>query len=181
MPRTVQRNFPGLLILLICLAGCASSRVLEQWPEEIPQQSFFRQRYDADADNRARQSEQEYLTWVARFYQGWELMPFGWEHITGSVLVDLSSREKRGLERRMHRLGAQISAEWAKDNAVRVIDSGMLSLWAEVMQAEYSPEYRLAAVDLIAKDVSQLLNGALPPDDVDEYRYSALLGISLEP
>lgn len=181
MPPTVPRKFPFLLILLVCLTGCAGSRVLEQWPEEIPQQSYFRQIYEADASNRVRQSEQEYLTWVARFYQGWELMPFGWEHITGSVLVDLSAREKRGLERRMHRLGARISAEWAKDNEVRVIDSGMLSLWAEVMQAEYSPEYRLAAVDLIAKDVSQLLNGALPPDYVDEYRYSDLLGISLEP
>lgn len=181
LPTIVSQKYLNLLVLLLCLQACAGGRVLEQWPKDIPQQSYFRQVYAADEDNRGRQSEQEYLTWVARFYQGWELMPFGWEDITDSVLVDLPSREHRGLERRMRRLGAQISAEWAKDNGVRLIDSGMLGLWAEVMQAEYSPDYRQVAVDLIARDVGQLLNGVLTREYVDEQRYSELLGISLEP
>lgn len=166
---------------VVLLASCMSSAILEQWPEQIPQQSYFKQLYREDDGNQARQSEVEYLVWVARFYEGWEMMPIGWQDISESVLVDLEPIQFRAIDDHLERIGAQISGEWAKDNEVRQIDSRMLSLWAGVMQAEYSAEYRIAAVQVIARDVDDILNGELSMEHVTEDRYGRLLGVSLEP
>lgn len=169
------------LLLSALMASCMNSRILEQWPEEIPEQRHFRQLYQTDGANAQVQSEIEYLSWVARFYQGWEMMPIGWDDITDSVLVDLEPEQYLQLQHELTRIGAQISGEWAKDNSVRDIDSRMLSLWAAVMQADFSATYRAQAVDLISQDVALLLQGSLAPEAVDEYRYSDRLGVSLEP
>jgi len=170
-----------LMCCAVLLASCMNGRVLEQWPEQIPKQNYFKQLYREDIPNSERQSEREYLTWVARFYKGWEMMPIGWEDISDSVLVDLEPVHFRAIDRHLMRLGAQISGEWAKDNDVRQIDSRLLSLWAGVMQAEYSAEYRIAAVEIIARDVHDILNSALSKEQVTEDRYGLLLGVSLEP
>lgn len=170
-----------IFLLSALMASCMSSRILEQWPEEIPEQRHFRQLYRIDNSNAQVQSEIEYLTWVARFYQGWELMPMGWDDISQSVLVDLEPDQYRHIRRQLNRMGSQISGEWAKDNSVRGIDSRMLGLWAAVMQADFSATYRLEAVELIAQDVTLLLQGQIAPETIDEYRYSDRLGISLEP
>ncbi len=174
-------RFAVIILLSALSASCMSSRILEQWPEDIPEQRHFRSLYQDDKINAQLQSEIEYLTWVSRFYQGWEMMPIGWDDISGSVLVDLEPAQHRYLNRKLSRIGVQISGEWAKDNSVREIDSRMLSLWAGVMQADFSAQYRVRAVDLIAQDVALLLQGALAPEAVDEYRYSEALGVSLEP
>ena len=163
------------------LVGCMSSSILEQWPEQIPAQSYFAQLYREDDSNSALQSELEYLNWVARFYEGWEMMPLGWQDISESVLVDLEPVQYRTIDGHLERIGAQISGEWAKNNDVRQIDSRMLSLWAGVMQAEYSAEYRIAAVEVIAQDVDDILSGELAMEQVTEDRYGVLLGVSLEP
>lgn len=170
-----------LMSWVVLLASCMSSAILEQWPEQIPQQSYFKQLYREDDSNQVRQSELEYLVWVARFYEGWEMMPMGWQDISESVLVDLEPVQFRMIDGHLERIGAQISGEWAKDNEVRQIDSRMLSLWAGVMQAEYSAEYRIAAVQVIARDVDDILSGELPMEHVTEDRYGQLLGVSLEP
>lgn len=166
---------------VILLSSCMSNAILEQWPQQIPQRSYFTQQYSEDSANKARQSEVEYLTWVARFYEGWEMMPIGWQDISDSVLVDLEPVQYQAIDGHLESLGAQISAEWAKDNEVRQIDSRLLSLWAGVMQAEYSAEYRIAAVEIIARDVGEILNGRLAKEQVTEDRYGHLLGVSLEP
>ena len=174
-------RFAVIILLSVLSASCMSGRILEQWPEDIPEQRHFRHLYQEDETNAQLQSEIEYLTWVARFYQGWEMMPIGWDDISGSVLVDLEPAQFRRLDQKLSHIGVQISGEWAKDNSVREIDSRMLSLWAGVMQADFSAEYRVRAVDLIAQDVALLLQGALAADAVDEYRYSERLGVSMEP
>lgn len=170
-----------LTVWVVLLASCMSSAILEQWPEQIPQQSYFKELYREDGRNKARQSEVEYLVWVARFYEGWEMMPIGWQDISESVLVDLEPQEYRTIEGHLEHIGAQISGEWAKDNEVRQIDSRMLSLWAGVMQAEYSAQYRIAAVEVIARDVREILSGKLEMEQVTEDRYGHFLGVSLEP
>lgn len=170
-----------LTLWVVLLASCMSSAILERWPEEIPRQSYFKELYREDGKNKSRQTEVEYLVWVARFYEGWEMMPIGWQDISESVLVDLEPLQYRTIDGHLERIGAQISGEWAKDNEVRQIDSRMLSLWAGVMQAEFSAEYRIAAVEVIARDVGDILNGELAMEQVTEDRYGHLLGVSLEP
>ena len=108
-------------------------------------------------------------------------MALGWNAIAESVLVDLEPGQRASLASQLAALGAAISGEWAKDNRVRQIDTAMLSLWGGVMQADFAPDYRMAAVAMIRADVSSLLGNSLAPQRVDEQRYAQALGVSLEP
>lgn len=108
-------------------------------------------------------------------------MAFGWNAIAESVLVDLEAGQRASLAQQLHALGTAISGEWAKGNQVRQIDTAMLSLWGAVMQADFAPQYRMAAVAMIRADVTDLLSAALAPETVNEERYALALGVSLEP
>lgn len=174
-------NVAALILLTAFLFGCANPRVLDNWPERLPSQRYFLDSYHSDPANHPLQSEAEYLTWVVRFYEGSDLMPMGWHDIAESMLIDLEPREHALVTNQLASIGARISAEWAKDNRVRTIDSAMLSLWGGVMQADFSPEARVAAVELVGRDVEQLLAGTMQPEQITERRYVDALGISLDP
>lgn len=168
-------------VLLCVLSACSSTRVLERWPKSLPEQHHFLSYYHEDADNQLVQTDVQYMTWVLRFYEGWELMPTGWRNIEENMLLDLSAQEHALVTVQMAALGALISAEWAKDNSVRLIDSAMLSLWGAVMQADFAAQARIAALMQIDADVRALLAGSLTPQDINEQRYVDTLGVLLEP
>ncbi len=171
----------SVLLLSLVLSACAQRPDLLAWPADLPPQAHFLSLYAADIPNQALQTQQQYLEWVVRFYEGSEFMALGWNAIAESVLVDLSDAQRSQLTRQLADLGKAISGEWAKDNQVRRIDTAMLSLWGSVMQADFAPDYRLAAVTMIRHDVSDLLSARLAPEQVHEQRYALALGVSLEP
>jgi len=174
----------ALFCVLLCvglLSACVSARVLENWPPQLPEQHHFLSYYAEDPDNQKVQTEVEYLTWVLRFYEGWELMPTGWQDIEESMLFGLSEQDHALVKTQLLELGALMSAEWAKDNSMRLLDSAMLSLWGAVMQADFAPEARIAAVTQIHEDVRGLLEGTLTLSTINEQRYFDTLGVLLEP
>ncbi|ALO45282.1 hypothetical protein [Pseudohongiella spirulinae] len=167
----------ALALLTGLLSACVNHQILDQWPETVPDQRYFIEAYHQDELNQQRQSDVEYLNWVVRFYQGSELMVTGWNDITPAVLLDLEGDVLQQAQQKSHRLGLLISAEWAKDNDVRDIDSAMLSLWGSIMVAVQEPEMRLAAMDLISNDVEALLSNQLHASDISEQRYINRLGL----
>lgn len=169
------------LLVCIALSACALGPDSRSWPSDIPARHHFANVYSSDLPNQALQTQEQYLEWVVRFYEGSEYMAMGWKAISESVLVDLSAGQYETIEHDLQWLGAAISGEWAKDNKVRRIDSAMLSLWGAVMQADFAPDYRMAAVAMIRNDVTGLLRKSLAPEMVDEQRYALALGVSLEP
>lgn len=170
-----------LAVILSILSACSSTRVLERWPESLPEEHHFLNYYLEDVDNQKVQTDVQYLTWVLRFYEGWELMPTGWQNIEENMLFDLPAQEHALVTAQMAELGALISAEWAKDNSVRLIDSVMLSLWGAVMQVDFASQARIAALTQIHADVRGLLEGHLTPPTINEQRYVDTLGVLLEP
>jgi hypothetical protein len=166
--------------VLLLLATCASSRVLTDWPQTTPDQRVFLQAYEADKDNQKAQSNIEYLTWVVRFYEGWELMPTGWNDMTPAILSDLDEQQANKITLLRDELGMLIASEWAKNNQQRMIDTGMLSLWGGVMVAALDPEVRVDAIELITDDVEQLLAGELAPSRINDARYTERLPIELD-
>lgn len=168
------------LLFLLTLAACASSRVLTEWPETVPAQDLFLQAYQQDPENQARQTDVEYLTWVVRFYEGWEMMATGWNDMTPVVLSDLNARQSEQVASMRDNLGVLIAAEWAKDNDVRLIDTAMLSLWGGVMVAALEPQVRIDAIELITNDVERLLAGELAPARINDERYASRLSIDLD-
>lgn len=171
----------SVVLLSLVLSACAQRAGIPAWPAQLPPQAHFLSLYAADVPNQALQTQQQYLTWVLRFYEGSDYMALGWNAIAESVLVDLTDAQRSQLSQQLYALGQAISGEWAKDNQVRRIDTAMLSLWGGVMQADFAPDYRLAAVAMIRQDVAELLSARLAPEHVDERRYALALGLSLEP
>ncbi len=169
----------ALMLLTVGLSACTNLRIMENWPQALPPQRHFLSIYQEDTENQTYQSDVEYLTWVIRFYQGWELMSIGWNDIVDSMMLDLDAAQAEQMDENLQMLGVLISAEWAKDNRVRVMDSAMLSLWGSVMQADFSPQFRLNAVELITADVSELLSGELFAEQISDQRYIDALGLSL--
>jgi len=176
MPRSIRTAL--LFALAGLLAGCAATVPPQEWPEYVPDQSGFVDRWAADDRNRAAQDVDEYLAWIVRFYEGLPPIALSWRDITSAVVADLESEERAAANARMERLGVRISSEWAKENDLRVIDTGMLSLWGSVMLGVDTPE-RLAAMDMISRDVRALLDDSLAPEAITEQRYEDALQISL--
>lgn len=177
---SVQKGFRSFIYLsFFVLVGCVSG--LGQWPEQLPAQRYFVSSYEQDSENKALQSQEDYLTWIVRFYLGWELMPTGWHDLRENMLFGLEGSDYVEMEQDLGALGAKISAEWAKDNSVRKIDSAMLSLWGSVIQADFAVDARMSSVELIMQDVNAVLVGATPPSAINEERYARLLELSLNP
>ena len=149
------------------------------WPEELPELAYFEANYKRDKDNQLVQSEADYLGWVVSFYEGTLVAPVGWLDLQ-SIVVEMAEPEDRlELSKQLTELGRLISAEWAKENDKRVIDSRLLSLWGSVMQLSDDPQVQTQAILLIKKDVSALLNRQLAPESITDERYEGVLGIDL--
>lgn len=175
---------PFFALLWACclgvLAACSSTGTVSNWPEPLPARSHFVEQYQQDTVNRRVQSQEDYLTWVVRFYEGSLMVPQGWHDLTRDLADDYPASDARLLTLKRRELGMLIAAEWAKNNDVREIDTQMLTLWGSVMQQELQPHTRLAALNQILGDVQAILNGRLPPDAVTRSRYEEKLGISLK-
>ena len=180
----IMKTMSALLAAAL-LQGCASfgvnnTRILEDWPDTVPDQAVFIQAWQQDRENRNLQSNVEYLNWVVRFYEGGELMSMGWNDMTPAILHGLAPEQMQQATRQRDQLGRAIAAEWAKDNEVREIDTAMLSLWGDLMIAAPEPSQRLAAMEMISRDVEKLLSGRLSPELITEQRYVEALGIQLD-
>lgn len=159
------------IILLLMLGACSTTVTPENWPASAPPYRHFVETYHSDEANQALQSEDDYLLWVRRFYEGRPGV-LGWNDLTDSVTEDMSDAQQSLVDDLGSRLGRRIAAEWAKANAVRRIDTAMLSLWGSIMVTAESPETRLEAMRAIDRDTRALLDGDLSPMQVTEERYA---------
>jgi hypothetical protein len=98
--------------------------VAKEWYS--PREADFRPEYDRDAANQAKETWDEYWSWVQTFYQG-NFLSSGW---TGQGKVTLngvrSEKARDELRSDLNELGRRVAAEWSKDNAVRKIDTAAL-------------------------------------------------------
>lgn len=66
--------------------------------------------------------------WLKKFYEGTFLVK-GWKAQMRELLKDFQGDEREALGERLGNLGEKIGREWAKDNAVRRIDTAQLQQW----------------------------------------------------
>ena len=150
------------------------------WDEAIPPQHTFEQLYAGDTLNQALQSEREYLTWVVRFYKGWEIFPLGWDSIQNSVLATIDERHRAKSEKKLEHLGRLIADAWAKHNSIRHINTKMLSIWGGVIEAAAEQKKTPEAIDQITQDVLDLISETLTPTEIRNERYRELLRLKIE-
>ncbi len=51
----------------------------------MPARSVFVAAFNSDLENKKEQELDEYLLWVVRFYQGWELYRNGWVQVRNTI------------------------------------------------------------------------------------------------
>jgi len=166
-----MRNTLWSVLGLLILGACASTPAPDNWPGNAPPYDYFVDEYQRDAENRALQSQDDYMLWVMRFYRGRPGI-LGWQDITDSVVEGMTPAQRRTAQQLARNLGQRIAAEWAKANDVRVIDTAMLSLWGNIMVNAIDPGDRLEAMRAIDRDTRALLEGDLPTTQITEERYA---------
>lgn len=89
--------------------------------------AWFRAHYEADAQNKAKQSWKEYLDWVRTFYEGKRFPPVaGWADREKDLVAKAPAQRERIVA-----IGRALAAEWAKDNAVRKVSTSDLQGWGK--------------------------------------------------
>ncbi|UZJ45419.1 hypothetical protein OOT55_05030 [Marinimicrobium sp. C6131] len=172
-------NTKGLIVavLLSVLSGCAMFQPdisRSAWPENIPPRSEFEALYAADQRNQAVQSEEEYLTWITRFYQGWKLYPQGWNDLVPEILAGVADPDERAeLAREFYDAGRFIASEWAKDADTRKVRTRQLSIWGNAMREAVARDEIRVMVEQIAQDVDRLKAQRLTYSDITPGRYYA--------
>lgn len=164
--------------VLICLTmgllwGCSTADFRRSaWPEDMPAPVGFAEHYQRDRQNAELQSLQEYLTWVERFYRGWELYPTGWIEISRDLTTKLADPSlKHQTQAKLERLGAAIAAEWAKDNTVRRITTRHIAIWGEALRKSAERAELPSVLDRVLDDVDNLLNSRIAVDVITENRF----------
>jgi hypothetical protein len=72
-------------------------------------------------------SQQEKV-WLKKFFEGTFLVK-GWNSQMRALLEDFQGDEREVIRDLLSNLGEKIGREWAKDNAVRRIDTAKLQQW----------------------------------------------------
>lgn len=165
---------PLKLLLTLCLvllvAACATREVAPEWPPELPPRSEFVQQWRADAVNRSVQTQADYLLWVTRFYQGFNMVP-GWLDMMTQVQARLPTEQWPAVEPRLRALGRRIGGEWAKDNTVRKLNTRTAAVWRDALLEALAQDDLDAYLLRLEQDVAALLDGELDNDVIRFERY----------
>ncbi|WP_150048498.1 MULTISPECIES: hypothetical protein [Methylomonas] len=162
-------------LLLIAAAGCADRAVQRSDAQSaLSGTDYFVKSYRQDAVNAGRQTLEQYLLWVTRFYQGWDIYPSGWEQIQRNLLEPLPDDSNRTeLEAKLEHLGRSIAAEWAKNNATRRIHTRHVAIWGRALQRAQALGQAPAMIERITTDVDNLLENKISADVITENRFYA--------
>lgn len=121
---------PSLLVWSVApLWACAGAPAGDGMPANQPALARV---YELDVENRARQSYEEYAGYVRMFFEGRGLVP-GWNELARRLEAKASEEERAEVAARLARLGWVVAIEWARDNAIRQVDTAALRGWAAAL------------------------------------------------
>lgn len=159
-----------ILLLTTLLTGCVTRPPELPWPAGIPARAQFVAEWQRSESNQPLQSEAEYLLWVTRFYTGYNAVP-GWLNMTEQVLQRTPAERRAATGARLHELGSRIGAEWAKDNAVRRLNTRSAGVWRDALLEALARDELDAYLERLSTDVDALLAGELSNDAIRFERY----------
>ncbi len=162
----------SFVFTLIFLTSCSTIRSTSTWPQDIPPRSYFVDYYEERVTDKDLLSQNEYLTWIHRFYFGWELYARGWIKSTDVLSKTLEDHDDSQLAKeKALLLGRVVSPEWAKSKGDRVINTRHLNIWGNVINESIVRKEQLAILDKILFDANALLEKKIRPRDITFNRY----------
>ena len=163
--------FVGLISIFL-LAGCATAPQQAAWPAGIPPHAFYVNEYYSDVENQGSQSLDDYLKWVKNFYQGTELYTNGWNQSSETAIESIDAPDERKLvAKKLKWVGQYISAEWAKSNSHRLINTRHVSIWGLSLDEAIARGEALWFIDAVMRDIDAILARRIEPKDITDYRY----------
>ncbi len=166
------RYFTAGLLLTLLQACVTAPGSQVSWPAELPPLQYYENYYSHDEGNQLVQTQDDYLKWVKRYYQGWAFYSEGWEWLTAKVLSEVEDYPQRiRLKVKMASIGRRISAEWAKNTDHRAINSQNLLVWRDAVKVSVKRGEEENLADKISYDVDQLLAGLIPPNAIELDNY----------
>ena len=172
--RQVLKPLLSFVLLSALLTGCANSvrHTDSEWPSSLPPKDYFVSYYLEDEENQEVCTLDEYLTWINRFYFGWEFYRRGWLQATNELVDSVHNPAHREAVRsRSLLVGKLVSSEWAKDRNHRFINTGHLSVWGNAIVNSMENQEQLSMLDKVLADIALLQSGQLQPSDIHERRY----------
>ena len=174
---TVSKRIKYLILIgfIALLGACVSVPEKEvSWSSAWPPESLFVAAYEAELDNQAVQSADNYMRWIRRFYQGWTFYSEGWDWLTDRVLVGIDDDAQRlQITQHMYSMGMRISREWAKSSNHRVINTRHLLVWGEALKLSAARDQELWLAVKVSADIDRLLALELDPSMIKSSRYYA--------
>ena len=163
------------LALLVLLTACATQQTVHRsWPEGAPSLAYFEQIYAEDLRNQQEQTLDEYLVWVKRYYEGWELYRRGWLDVTQDLVVQIENPQvAQEVDTKMYAVGRAIAGEWAKKTNTRKIFTRHVAIWGNALVESMNRGEELKLINIVQRDVDHLLADKLPVDAITADRYYA--------
>ena len=167
------RYFSLFSLLAFFLSGCANRQVSDvTWPENMPPRAYFVKVYNDDKINKEIQTQEEYLTWVVRFYQGSALYRRGWIKMTNELLEQIPNpNEAKVVEQKIAQVGRLVAGEWAKKSDTRTIYLSHVSVWGNALLESLDRNDALSLIERVNKDVEDLLARRINKDTITAERY----------
>ena len=159
-----------LLLLLAALSSCSTTPRVEDWPDNMPPVSYYVDAWQLDESNQRLQVLDDYLVWIRRFYEGFNIAP-GWFNLTEQVFERLPASRHEVIGNRLYELGRIISVEWAKHNDVRLIDTRNAAIWRDALQESLSKNDLDNYLERVEADIAAMLAGTLTRSDIEFERY----------
>ena len=158
---------------LILLNACSHHQIARDgWPQAIPPSTYFLSIYNADSANKAIQTEDEYFTWIIRFYNGWELYRRGWTKMSNELLEQVEDPAQiKEIKFKIDRIGRLVSGEWAKKVKQRTIFTRHVAIWGNALLESLDRGEPLPLINKINQDVDDLLAHKIHPDVITAARY----------
>jgi hypothetical protein len=162
-----------ILVFAILLTSCVSHAPQQaNWPAHIPSRDFFVAQYEADLANKAIQDLDDYLLWVVRFYEGWELYHNGWTKVTEDSLHGVKDPAvAQEIKTKMDLIGKAIACEWPKNRTISRVHTRHIVVWGNALIESIKRDQELRLINRVLADVNALVADQVGVDDIKAERY----------
>lgn len=171
----MKSRFLFLLIIssFLLLTACVSHAPQQaNWPKDIPPREYFVAHYENDIDNKATEDLDEYLLWVIRFYEGWELYSNGWAKVTKDALHGVKDPVvAQEIKTKMDLIGQGIASEWPKNKKDRRIFTRHIVVWGNALVEAIKRDQELPLINRVLADVNGLVAYRVSVEDIKAERY----------